>query len=147
MANLCFVFFRCAHIFLGKCLPPASGGRKGYALLRTAYGISPDRNLRDRQCSMRMNARANPPVAPGFNPHASTNAVRCLDISTYEKSKLEQLEEDATSNNVRIGAILSRPQGSTSIGGFRRVVVAAAVEAKKERREGDNQDQGAVGEG
>ncbi len=33
--------YRCAHIFLGKCLPPASGRKN--SLLRTAYGISPDR--------------------------------------------------------------------------------------------------------
>jgi hypothetical protein len=39
--------YRCAHIFLGKCLPPVTSRRN--PLLRTAYGISPDRNLRDRQ--------------------------------------------------------------------------------------------------
>ena len=57
------------------------------------------RNLRDRQCSMRMNARANPPVAPQFAP-APAPASRCVDISTYEKSKLEELEEEALNTNV-----------------------------------------------
>ena len=49
--------YHCAHIFLGKCLPPAIGQKN--CLFRTAYGISPDRNLRDRLCSIRMNARSN----------------------------------------------------------------------------------------
>ena len=40
--------YRCAHIFLGKCLPPVTGRKN--SLLRTAYGISPDRNLRDKVC-------------------------------------------------------------------------------------------------
>jgi hypothetical protein len=82
--------YRCAHIFLGKCLAPVTGGKN--SLLRTAYGISPDRNLRDRQCSMRMHARSNPPIAPQFQlpPPAPT---KCLDITTYEKSKLEELQD------------------------------------------------------
>ena len=92
---------------------------------------------------MRMNARANPPVAPGFGPASgSNNVVRCLDISTYEKSKLEQLEEDATTTNVRIGAILSRPKAEsvTSVnfssgGTFKRAVVTAAASASADKRE------------
>lgn len=96
--------YRCAHIFLGKCLPPVTGRKN--SLLRTAYGISPDRNLRDRQCSMRMNARSNPPVAKQYQLPESQPA-KCLDITTYEKSKLEELEEVAMSaNNVRLGALL-----------------------------------------
>ena len=43
--------YRCAHIVLGKCLPPVTSRRN--PLLRTAYGISPDRNLRDRQVNLR----------------------------------------------------------------------------------------------
>ena len=45
-----------------------------------------------RQCTMRMNARSNPPVAPQFAlpPPAPT---KCLDITTYEKSKLEELQD------------------------------------------------------
>ena len=41
---------------------------------------------------MRMNARSNPPVAPQFAlpPPAPT---KCLDITTYEKSKLEELQD------------------------------------------------------
>ena len=67
--------YRCAHIFLGKCLPPVTSRRNPLlrspqtsmfqlgrplmcflkklinwiSICRTAYGISPDRNLRDRQ--------------------------------------------------------------------------------------------------
>ena len=90
--------YRCAHIFLGKCLPPVTGRKN--SLLRTAYGISPDRNLRDKQCSMRMNARANPPVAPQFNlPPQAPN--KCLDISTTkeaaeEKERRRTDDEDCT---------------------------------------------------
>ena len=76
--------YRCAHIFLGKCLPPVTGRKN--SLLRTAYGISPDRNLRDKQCSMRMNARANPPVAPQFTLPAQT-PHKCLDISTTKQKE------------------------------------------------------------
>ncbi|XP_040571804.1 tubulin polyglutamylase TTLL5 [Lepeophtheirus salmonis] len=87
--------YRCAHIFLGKCLPPVTGRKN--SLLRTAYGISPDRNLRDKQCSMRMNARANPPVAPQFalRPQAPS---RCLDINTAQAEENEldfRIEEEA----------------------------------------------------
>ena len=82
--------YRCAHIFLGKCMPPVTGRKN--SLLRTAYAISPDRNLRDRQCSMRVNARANPPTAAQFTLPPSAPA-KCIDITTYEKSKLEELEE------------------------------------------------------
>ncbi|QQP38658.1 Tubulin polyglutamylase TTLL5like [Caligus rogercresseyi] len=85
--------YRCAHIFLGKCLPPVSGRKN--SLLRTAYGISPDRNLRDKQCSMRMNARANPPVAPQFVLPRQPPS-RCLDISTSEEGG-ENSEQPAPS--------------------------------------------------
>ena len=78
---------RCAHIFLGKCLPPVTGRKN--SLLRTAYGISPDRNLRDRQCSMRVNARANPPTAPQFTL-PSQPPSKCLDISTTIKDKSDE---------------------------------------------------------
>ncbi len=115
--------YRCAHIFLGKCLPPAGGSRKN-SLLRTAYGLSPDRNLRDKQCSMRMNARANPPVAPGFQlpPHSLQPTAKCLDISTHVKSKLEELEENAllkeegeeehSTQVVRLGAMIKPRRAS-----------------------------------
>ncbi|TRY73203.1 hypothetical protein TCAL_16885 [Tigriopus californicus] len=111
--------YRCAHIFLGKCLPPVSGRKN--SLLRTAYGISPDRNLRDRQCTMRINARANPPMAPQFKlpPQQPLN---CLNISTYEKSKLEELEEDTMYNNVRIGLMVKK-----SMLGFKRETVDRCV--------------------
>ena len=82
--------YRCAHIFLGKCLPPVSGRKN--SLLRTAYGISPDRNLRDKQCSMRVNARANPPTAPQYSLPAQPPS-KCLDISTTGKKEDEGDEE------------------------------------------------------
>ena len=72
--------YRCAHIFLGKCLPPVTSRRN--PLLRTAYGISPDRNLRDRQCSMRMSARANPPVSPMYSL-PTPGPAKCLDIQVH----------------------------------------------------------------
>ena len=87
--------YRCAHIFLGKCLPPVSGRKN--SLLRTAYGISPDRNLRDKQCSMRVNARANPPTAPQFSL-PSQPPSKCLDISTTKKDEMEdEVMEDLPS--------------------------------------------------
>ena len=98
--------YRCAHIFLGKCLPPVTGRKN--SLLRTAYGISPDRNLRDKQCSMRMNARANPPTAPQFTlppqgPH------KCLDISTTkeaaEQKERERLRTEDEEKIVRIASV------------------------------------------
>lgn len=89
--------YRCAHIFLGKCLPPpasslSSASSKGgrHSLLKAAYALSPDRNLRDKQCAMRVNARANPPVAAKFQLPPSKSA-KCVDITTYERSKLEEL--------------------------------------------------------
>ena len=98
--------YRCAHIFLGKCLPPVTGRKN--SLLRTAYGISPDRNLRDKQCSMRMNARANPPVAPQFNlPAQAPN--KCLDISTTKEAAEEKEREKHRSEEeekiVRIASV------------------------------------------
>ena len=105
--------YRCAHIFLGKCLPPVTGRKN--SLLRTAYGISPDRNLRDKQCSMRMNARANPPTAPQFTlPSQPPN--RCLDISTTkeaaeEKERAEQRRKDGDDS----GKIIRMVHGSTPI--------------------------------
>lgn len=86
---------RCAHIFLGKCLPPVTGRKN--SLLRTAYGISPDRNLRDRQCSMRVNARANPPTAPQFSL-PSQPPSKCLDIST---SNRPDKPEDTSSTDAK----------------------------------------------
>ena len=67
-------------------------GRKN-SLLRTAYGISPDRNLRDKQCTMRINARANPPTAPQFTLPSKTEP-KCLDISTSNVSKMEEFPEN-----------------------------------------------------
>ena len=81
--------YRCAHIFLGKCLPPVTGRKN--SLLRTAYGISPDRNLRDKQCSMRVNARSNPPVAKEYALPAQPPS-KCLDISTVSKAEDENEE-------------------------------------------------------
>ena len=98
--------YRCAHIFLGKCLPPVTGRKN--SLLRTAYGISPDRNLRDKQCSMRMNARANPPIAPQFTlPSQPPN--KCLDISTTkeaaeEKERMEKRRLSDTDKIVRMAS-------------------------------------------
>ncbi len=74
-------YCRCAHIFLGKCLPPINGKRN--SLLRTAYGISPDRNIRDKQCNMRVNGRANLPATVQNVPPAQS-ANKCLDLSTSE---------------------------------------------------------------
>ena len=39
--------FRCSHIFLGKCLPPINTQKR--PLLKTVYGLSPDRTIRDKQ--------------------------------------------------------------------------------------------------
>ena len=83
--------YRCAHIFLGKCLPPVTGRKN--SLLRTAYGISPDRNLRDKQCSMRVNARSNPPVAKEYALPAQPPS-KCLDISTVSKAEDENNSEE-----------------------------------------------------
>ena len=117
--------YRCAHIFLGKCLPPVTGRKNG--LLRTAYGISPDRNLRDKQCSMRMNARANPPTAAQFTLPPNPPS-KCVDISTREKSKLEELEEEATAANVvRIGTNNSSARRRLTVG---EVAEAAMAKAK-----------------
>jgi len=90
--------YRCAHIFLGKCLPPVTSRRN--PLLRTAYGISPDRNLRDRQCSMRMSARANPPISPQY-ALPPPGPARCLDIQTtspvpHSSESLDDIPEDPT---------------------------------------------------
>lgn len=88
--------YRCAHIFLGKCLPPVTSRRN--PLLRTAYGISPDRNLRDRQCSMRMSARANPPISPQY-ALPPPGPAHCLDIQTssplpLSNESLDDIPED-----------------------------------------------------
>jgi len=88
--------YRCAHIFLGKCLPPVTSRRN--PLLRTAYGISPDRNLRDRQCSMRMSARANPPTSPQF-ALPPPGPAHCLDLtlpgtSPSPQEQLQDIPED-----------------------------------------------------
>ena len=72
-------------------------GRKN-SLLRTAYGISPDRNLRDKQCTMRINARANPPTAPQFTLPSKTEP-KCLDISTSNVSKMEEFPESIDSKS------------------------------------------------
>merc|ERR1711902_90637 len=96
--------YRCAHIFLGKCLPPVTGRKN--SLLRTAYGISPDRNLRDKQCSMRMNARANPPVAPQFTLPPQT-PHKCLDISTTKEAAEEKEREKYREEEEKIVRIAS----------------------------------------
>lgn len=67
--------FRCSHIFLGKCLPPIN--TRHSPLLRTVYSLSPDRTIRDRQCTLRMSGRPNPPTSLKYNlPEAGP----CLDI-------------------------------------------------------------------
>ena len=123
--------YRCAHIFLGKCLPPVTGRKN--SLLRTAYGISPDRNLRDKQCSMRMNARANPPVAPQYQLPQSA-PTKCLDIKTYEKSKLEELEEEALFDHVRIGVMVKKGVESFKAAG-RAAAATSGTSAAKKRAE------------
>ena len=56
---------------------------------------------------MRINARANPPTAPQFQLPGQ-QPTPCLNISTYEKSKLEELEEDVMYKNVRIGVMVKK---------------------------------------
>ncbi len=101
--------YRCAHIFLGKCLPPVTGRKN--SLLRTAYGISPDRNLRDKQCSMRVNARANPPVAAQFTLPSQPPA-KCLDIQTVKKDGEDSGEDTVTVD--KMSASITAPTLSTS---------------------------------
>ena len=100
--------YRCAHIFLGKCLPPVTGRKN--SLLRTAYGISPDRNLRDKQCSMRVNARSNPPVAPQYTL-PSQPPSKCLDISTVKPEDENCSEESPTVD--KMSSSITAPTAST----------------------------------
>jgi len=107
--------YRCAHIFLGKCLPPVTSRRN--PLLRTAYGISPDRNLRDRQternmkCSMRMSARANPPTSPQF-ALPPPGPAHCLDITLPGTSPMppgvDQLQEIPEDRSSLVGSSRNR---------------------------------------
>jgi len=96
--------YRCAHIFLGKCLPPVTSRRN--PLLRTAYGISPDRNLRDRQCSMRMSARSNPPISPMF-ALPPPGPAKCLDIQTTSGLEVEaEIAEEKGKGKIADGVYL-----------------------------------------
>ena len=70
-----------------------------FALSLTAYGISPDRNLRDKQCTMRINARANPPTAPQFSL-PSQPPSKCLDISTNSNNKAEENSDSENSKSI-----------------------------------------------
>ena len=65
----------------------------------TAYGISPDRNLRDKQCTMRINARANPPVAAQFALPAQQPS-KCLDINTNPNNKAEENSDSENSKSI-----------------------------------------------
>ena len=53
----------------GKCLPPVTSRRN--PLLRTAYGISPDRNLRDRQVSRHIDIRL-------FSAIVASRTLHCI---------------------------------------------------------------------
>ena len=75
--------------------------------------------------------------------------AKCVDITTYEKSKLEELEEVALStNNVRIGAILKpkkepQPAPASKRVGFREQEADESTrrgkkDSDKFRREGAN---------
>ena len=70
-----------------------------FHFLYAAYGISPDRNLRDKQCTMRINARANPPTAPQFSL-PSQPPSKCLDINTNNKAEENSDSENAKSINI-----------------------------------------------
>ena len=72
-----------------------------FHFLYAAYGISPDRNLRDKQCTMRINARANPPTAPQFSL-PSQPPSKCLDINTNSNSKAEENSDSENSKSINI---------------------------------------------
>ena len=72
-----------------------------FHFLYAAYGISPDRNLRDKQCTMRINARANPPTAPQFSL-PSQPPSKCLDINTNSNNKAEENSDSENSKSINI---------------------------------------------